>query len=136
MCSLLPSGLLALRGCTFSVTMLLAKNFKIYMYMYFYEEAVPRVGDLTKANLRTAPCPQLCTSSWKVEPEERVLCWHRVGCVEERPLFESHGAAARPEPSTDPVSHSWRRFPGTAGRITAARTVKGNEERELHVWRK
>lgn len=58
-----------------------------------------------------------------------MLCWHHGGCVEDRALFGSHGAAAQREPSTDPGSNSWRRFPSTAGRITAAWTVKGNEER-------
>lgn len=42
--------------------------------------------------------------------------------------MESHRAAAR-DPNTDPVRNSWRRFPGTAERITAAWTVTGNEER-------
>lgn len=49
-------------------------------------------------------------------------------CVEDRPLFGSHGAVARHNPNTDMVSDSWRRFPGTAVRIILARTVKGNEE--------
>lgn len=35
MCSLLPSGFLALRSCVFSFTLLLARNFKICTYMYF-----------------------------------------------------------------------------------------------------
>lgn len=61
-----------------------------------------------------------------------MLCWHHVRCVEDRTLLGSHKAAAG-EPSTDPVSNSWRLFPGTAERITAAWTVKGNEERARHL---
>lgn len=55
-------------------------------------------------------------------------CWHHVMCVEDRPLFGSHGAVARHNPNTDMVSDSWRHFPGTAVWIILARTVKGNEE--------
>lgn len=129
MCSLLPSGFLALRSCIFSFTLLLARNCKICMNMYSYEDAVPCVGDSTKANLRTAPFSQkFVEGGTQGEGAMLASCWV-CGGVEDRALFESHGAAARREPSTDPVSNSWRRFPSTAERITAAWTVKGNEER-------
>lgn len=52
-------------------------------------------------------------------------CWVCGG----QATFGSHRAAARHEPNTDLVSNSSRCFPGTAERITAAQTVKGNEER-------
>lgn len=100
------------------------------MYIYvFLGRGCPMCWWFNKGKSENSPVPTALQKFVEagMQGEGAVLASCRV-CGGQA-TFGSHRAAARHEPNTDLVSNSSRHFPGTAERITAAQTVKGNEER-------